>query len=132
MYQNLEPYKPVAVDGGLARLRFKPGYQRLWRRAREAFNYVTAYNYRYQVGLTKKIARLRCLRYNQYLRLAELKLVQVLLNARLVCDITFSHLLVSSNTVFINGFSSINPQIRVFHNDIIQLIVNLRYYVVYR
>ena len=64
--------------------------------------------------------------------MVELTLTQVLINARLVLDFQLSKLLVMSNVVFINGFLGDNPKLRVFTNDFVQLIVNLRYYIIYR
>ena len=122
----------MGVDLTLNRIRFKPGYQRVWRKARGSLNYLMGYNFRYQNRLTKKISQLRRVSRSQSLRLAELSLERVLLNARLVLDLTHSHSLVNSNIVFINGSLINNPNLTLFINDFVQLIVNLRFYIVYK
>jgi hypothetical protein len=43
-----------------------------------------------------------------------------------------SLLLVQSNTVFVNGVGANNPNLKLFVGDFIQLIVTLRYYIVFR
>jgi len=90
------------------------------------------FKFRYQNRLTKKISRIRRLSRNQYLKLAELSLGQLLLNSRMVLDLNSSSSLIHSNTVFVNGLSISNPNLTVFTNDFIQIIVNLRFYIVYK
>jgi hypothetical protein len=122
----------IEPDLALKRIRFKPGYQRIWRQAREALNYSMNFNYRYQVGLTKRLMWLRRARKVATWRLQELTLVKVLLNSHFVFDSSASTLLVQSNTVFINGNTSNNLNLKLFVGDFIQLIVTLRYYIVFR
>jgi len=134
----LNQFSTSLGDGSLAqplsvkRIRFKPGYQRIWRRAREAINFTLNFNCRYQIGLTKRLMWLRRLKRSNALRLQEVTLQKTLLNAHFVFDLSSSLSLVQSNTVYVNGVNSKNPNLKLFVGDFIQLIVTLRYYIVYR
>ena len=134
----LNQYSTDLGDGSLAqplsvkRIRFKPGYQRIWRRAREAINFTLNFNCRYQIGLTKRLMWLRRLKRTNALRLQEVTLQKTLLNSHFVFDLSSSLALVQSNTVYVNGINSKNPNLKLFVGDFIQLIVSLRYYIVYR
>jgi len=76
--------------------------------------------------------RVRRLKRADAMKMQELTLQKMLLNAHFVFDMPSSLLLVQSNTVFVNGTISVNPNLKLFTNDFIQLIITLRYYIVYR
>jgi hypothetical protein len=116
----------------IRRVRFRPGYQRLWRQARSAINYTLGYNCRYQVGLTKRLARVR--RSNNYLRglARDVTLVNVLIYSQFVFDVPTSKHLLQSSLVYVNGSSTSNQSLTLFVGDFVQLEVNLRYYITYR
>jgi len=137
-YRLLNFFKEGEADMSLdselniKRIRFKPGYQRIWRRARSALNYTMKFNYRYQIGLTKRLMRIRRVRRGTSLRMQELKLDNILLSSQFVFDHASSNHLINSGVVFVNGVISRNPRLNMFVGDFIQLITHLRYYIVYR
>lgn len=126
--ENFELPEEVSIK----RIRFKPGYQRFWRRARSSLNYVAGYNYRYQVGLTRRVSRLRKLGRGDSLRSRELILSKIILSSRFVFDKNAAHNLICSNLSFVNGVSTNNPKLKIFVGDFIQLVIHNKYYIIYR
>jgi hypothetical protein len=59
-------------------------------------------------------------------------LVYLLLNSKFVTDLELSKELINSSFTFINGVLISNPNIQLFKGDFIQLVVHLKYYIVYR
>lgn len=116
----------------IRRVRFRPGYQRMWRQARSAINYTLRYNCRYQVGLTKRLARVR--RARNYLRgvAKDVTLENVLIYSQFVFDVPTSKHLLQSSLVYVNGSSTSNRSLTLVVGDFVQLEVNLRYYITYR
>lgn len=120
------------VEPNIKRVRFKPGYQRMWRRAREAINFTLGIHARYQGGLTRRLVRLRRVKRLNSLRVEELKLVSTLVNMRLVFDVNSSAHLIESNVVYVNGVVVRNKNLPLFLGDFIQILISLRYYITYR
>lgn len=118
--------------GSIRRIRFKPGYQRIWRRARSSLNFNLNFNFRYQFKLTRKITFLRRIKYSFSIWYMELSLYKILLNSRFIFDHKTSYELIDSGIVFINGILSSNPFMRLVVGDFIQLLVNIKYYITYR
>ena len=116
----------------IKRIKFKPGYSRIWRNARKALNKVLGFNLRYQYRLTREVARLSRIKSNSHVFLKELTLINLLISSHFVSDLTLSKLLVESNVVFVNGLLASNPNFNLFSGDFIELIVSLKYYIVYR
>jgi hypothetical protein len=116
----------------IKRIRFKPGYQRIWRRARSALNFNLRLNFRYQAKLTKKITGLRRLRNDRGMRFAELSLYKLILNSRFTFEHSTSLQIISSNLAYVNGINSNNPFMHLFTNDFIQLFISIKYYITFR
>lgn len=116
----------------LKRVRFKPGYQRVWRQARASLNYTLGFHFRYQKGLTKRISRLRRISTLDDLKLQDLTLTSLLINARIVLEESTSQDLISTSSVFVNGYASRQSNMKLFVGDFIQLIVGLRYYILHK
>ena len=116
----------------IKRIRFKPGYSRIWRRAREALNYSLQYHFRYQHRLTRVLAKLRWARSAANFYFRELVLIRLVQNSRFVYDRHSSRLLILEGLIYLNGCLSINPDVRIFVGDIVQVVISLNYYVIYR
>ena len=116
----------------IKRIRFKPGYQRVWRKARYAINYTLKYNCRYQVGLTKRLARIRRSRGKSKGFFRDLTLENILVYSQFVFDNPSSKQLLESESVYVNGRCTTNLLLYVVVGDFIQLAVHLRYYILYR
>ena len=116
----------------IKRIKFKPGYSRIWRNARKALNLTLNLNFRYQYRLTRFLAKVSRIRNNSHIFINELTLLKLLFNSHFVTDLQFSKLLIESNLVFVNGLNTNNSNLNLFLGDFIQIIVNLKYYIVYR
>ena len=116
----------------IKRIKFKPGYARIWRNARETLNSSLNYNVKYQYRLTQRLHKLQHLTKQTQAYLHDLILKNVLLNSRFVTDHSTSLMFIESNLVFVNGSKSSNPNLNVFQNDFIQIIVSLKYYIIFR
>jgi hypothetical protein len=62
----------------------------------------------------------------------ELKLSSVLTSTSMVPDRENALSLISNNLVFINGQVTSNPTFLIFKNDFIQLLISLKYYVLFK
>jgi hypothetical protein len=114
------------------RIRFKPGYPRIWREARASLNQVLNLRLRYQHRLTTYLGRFAKIPSSRHRLLLELKLSTLLIQSRFVFDSWTSDNLVQSGLVFINGSAVFNPQLRLFEGDVLQLVIQLKFYIVYR
>lgn len=116
----------------IRRIRFKPGYPRLWREARADFNKAFDLGFRYQHRLTKYLTM-----YSRYAsalksKFVDLRLKTFLLRVWWVFDPLTSLELTSNHLVFLNGSVVQNPNKILFRGDLIQLVVQLKYYILHR
>jgi len=118
-------YKQVRIP----RVRFKPGYGRIWREARRSIRELANVPVRYQYRLTPKL---------HWLYLQDRKLLKpysyasldyVILSSHLVPDFWSLREILNNKTLFLNGLAISNPNLKLFINDFIQIIVNLRFYI---
>ena len=114
------------------RIKFKPGYSRIWRVARKSLKDALCLTYKYQHRLTTYVSRYARTSKNTQKFLKDLTLVYLLLNSKFVTDLELSKELINSSFTFINGVLISNPNIQLFKGDFIQLVVHLKYYIVYR
>ena len=111
------------------RIRFKPGYQRIWRQAREAalehFKIKTVY----QQQLTKYLSKFyRQAHFNSFMY-SETTLGRIIIFSKLLPDYATINLFKDKNFIFLNGrtIPELNTQITV--NDFIQLVVSNWFYI---
>lgn len=130
LFQDI--YSGIYKEPRIRRIRFKPGYGRIWRTARVSAREILGLTSRYQYRLTPKLQRrylqLRKIRSPSY----TLTLGFALMLSRLSTDEHTLHNLLSSHNVFLNGTSVSSPHIRLFVGDFIQLIVNIKFYIALR
>ena len=118
----------------IRKIRFKPGYQRMWRRERNIFKETFKLTHRYQYRLTPKIqlmyypTRYTLLKSSKF----QLKLSYALVLSRLASDQWTSDLLIDNKYVYLNGTLVTNGSTMIFPNDFLQLIISLRFYVLHR
>lgn len=121
-----------SVTPRIRRIRFKPGYGRIWRTARKSIKEILNLSVRYQYRLTPKLQRLYYRNRQASQTYSSLTLGFALLAGRFAFDRkTICDLLASSN-VFLNGSVCQNLTIHLFINDFIQLLVNAKFYLVLR
>lgn len=116
----------------IKRIRFKPGYSRIWRRAREAINYSLGLHFRYQYRLTRHLNKLQRVQDNSQFKMWDWSLLRVVLSTHFVYDLHTSLTIIQSHLVFVNGTCSANPNLQLHLGDFIQIPVDLKYYVLHR
>lgn len=116
----------------IKRIRFKPGYMNLWRESRKILQNSLSLNFTYQYKLTKYLSK-----YNKFIKfktflILEMSLLNILTRARFFLDETFCSLFLKNNLIFVNGHSCNNPNFQLFIGDFIQLIINIKYYILFK
>lgn len=122
-----------AKSDRIARIRFKPGYSTMWRKARTEFKTLFFLKFRYQHRLTNYIGKLDLTYVKASTLQARLNSNQVfilLMKSKFVTDPFWSKELLDSKSVFINGFMVSNPQTVLVKNDFLQLAIHIKYYIV--
>lgn len=114
------------------RVRFKPGYSRIWRNVRAALQESLNLSFRYQHRLTAYLPQFYKLTKFQSLYGLEMRLSSILIYTNLVPDYEFSKYFITNGLVYINGRYVDKPEMSVVLNDFIQLIVSLKYYIANR
>ena len=111
------------------RVRFKPGYGRIWRLARTSIREIAGLPSRYQYRLTPKLGWL----YKQERRTGKpyssVNLDYLLMSSHLVPDLWVMNSLFDSNSIYLNGALTYNSHLKVFLNDFIQLIISLKFFI---
>ena len=121
-----------APEPRIKRIRFKPGYSRIWRKAREAINYSLGFHFRYQHALTRRLGRMEEMQGNWEIKIRDWSLLRVVLNSHFVYDLNTSLSLIQSYLVYVNGHCSPNPRLQLHLGDFIQIPVDLKYYILHR
>ena len=113
----------------MPRIRFKPGYQRLWRNFRIAFAELVNFRFLYQQQLTKYLTKfLRKVNQN-YFSFNENSVSKVLIYSRLVPDELTFNLFYKNKLIFLNGKPLLNDKLYIYKNDFIQLEISSWYYI---
>jgi hypothetical protein len=121
-----------ASDFIIKRVRFKPGYMTLWRDAREVLKLSLNLSIKYQTKLTKYL-----LKYNNFVKfktflIKEMSLLNILNKSRFFTDQSVCKLFLKNNLIYVNGLISSNENFQLFIGDLIQLIINIKYYILYK
>lgn len=59
----------------------------------------------------------------------ELRIVNVLLFSRLAPDLSSAKDFISANLIFVNGALCLNPNLILLKNDLFQVVISLKYYI---
>ena len=119
-------------DFNIKRIRFKPGYMTLWRDVRSVLKDSLSLRFRYQHKLTNYLAKYKkFINFRTFLSL-EMRLINVLVKSRLFNDLNLASIFIEYNLVYMNGLLCNNQNLQIFVGDFIQIIVNLKYYIVSR
>lgn len=113
----------------LSRIRFKPGYQRLWRNFRLALAESINFKYIYQQQLTKYLTKFyrKCSSNSFYLN--ENTLDKIILSSKIIPDYGVLNLFLHNNYVFINHVSVSDPLILIYRNDFLQVEISIWFYI---
>ncbi len=119
-------------DFNIKRIKFKPGYMILWRDVRSVLKTSLSLNFRYQYKLTNYLAKYKkFINFRTFLFL-EMRLLNILIKSRLFIDSNLADIFIRYNLIFLNGFLCNNKNLQIFVGDFIQVVINLKYYIISR
>jgi hypothetical protein len=128
---TLDP-KYRQIEFKISRIKFNPGYQRLWREYRLALADAIRFRYIYQKQLTRYLAKFyECIKSYNILAL-EYKIWKIIIYSRLLPDIHSIKDFISNSLIFLNGKVLKNENCIIAVNDIVQLNVSVWYYIYYK
>ena len=116
----------------LRRIKFKPGYSKIWRKARTSFKNIWALKFKYQHKLTSYLSRI----YPQTLKSigqyasTNMILFTSLVRGHFVADTFWSCELIDSHSVYLNSLIVTNPKVSLIKGDLLQLLVHIKHYIV--
>jgi hypothetical protein len=116
----------------IPRIRFKPGYQKLWRDARVALKELLGVKFRYQYRLTRYVTRFFLKTKFYFFNLKETSVDKTLIYSRLLPDAPTVDLFINSQLVYVNGYLVKIKSTNTHEGDFIQLVVSTWYYILYR
>ena len=116
----------------IKRVKFKPGYMNLWRESRTILKNTLSISFKYQHRLTKYLAK-----YNKFIKfktflILEMSLLNILIKTKFFPDESLCKLFLKNNLIYLNGYICFNETIQIFIGDFIQLIINIKYYILYK
>lgn len=116
----------------IKRIKFKPGYMSLWREVRDVLKTSLSLNFKYQYKLTNYLTK-----YNKFIKFktflfTEMKLINILIKSRLFSDYNLCYLFIKNNLIYLNGFICSNSNFQIFIGDFIQMIINIKYYILFK
>lgn len=114
----------------IPRVRFKPGYQRIWRQVRSALKTALNVKFQYQKQLTKYLVKFYHLSNQYLLSYSESTLDKVILYSHLLPDMSTIQLFQKESFIYLNGIATLSTTNIVIKNDVIQLVVSLWYYII--
>ena len=116
----------------IPRVRFRPGYQRMWRNARNALKESMGLKFVYQQQLTRCLVRFYKNSNKYSFARSEMSVNRIIMYSRLLPDNPTVGLFIDQKLIYLNGRLLHTQQTILVPNDLVQLIVSIWYYVVYR
>ena len=113
----------------IPRVRFKPGYQRLWRNFRLAFAESINFRYIYQQQLTRYLTRFFRKLNQTYFSFKESNIRNITIYSRLLPDLATFYTFFKNELIFLNGKVLKNTSLHVYTNDFIQIEISNWYYI---
>jgi len=116
----------------IPRVRFRPGYQRLWRRARTALKESMGLKFVYQQQLTRHLVAFYkgSTKYN--FSRSEMSLNRMIMYSRLLPDMPTINIFLDQKLIYLNGKSVSEVMTILVPNDLIQLTISMWYYISFR
>ena len=116
----------------IKRVRFKPGYQRIWRNARISVKESLNLKFKYQYTLTKYLTRFFNQTKNYYFSTSDMTLKNIVMYSKLLPDVNTFNNFLQNKLIYVNGGVTIIPNQVLVKSDFIQFIVSQWYYIMYR
>lgn len=120
-HQSRELYVP--------RIKFKPGYMRIWRHFRLAFAEALNFKYIYQQQLTKHLSRFSRRVNQHYFQFWENNIVYMFIYSQLIPDEGTFNLFLSSHFLYLNSQPILTKNLSVYPNDFMQVLISNWYYI---
>jgi hypothetical protein len=108
----------------IPRVRFKPGYQRVWRESRLALKELLGLKFCYQKQLTKYLLRFYKSSHKNNFIHNELSFSKLLIYSRIVPDYNTFLLFFNNKITYLNGKNPITKDLNCVVKDFIQLVVS--------
>lgn len=119
-------------DFHIKRVKFKPGYRRIWKEARAVAQMTLNTRFRYQKKFTRYLSKFRKYAHLKLLVCFEMSLVNILRQSTFLYYDNIVRNFLSNKLIFVNGFNCVNPNFQIFVNDFIQFLVSFAYYISYK
>lgn len=131
---SLKRLTPDVINSELRipRLRFNPGYQRLWREYRLALANAIRFKYIYQKQLTRYLVKFYSFLKSYNILALEYKIWKIIIYSRLLPDLHSIKDFMSNSLLFLNGTVLKNENHIIAVNDIVQIQVSVWYYIYYK
>jgi len=116
----------------IKRVKFKPGYMTIWRDSRTVLKNTLSLSFRYQHRLTKYLSKYnKFVKFKTYL-IIEMAIFNVLLKTKFFLNESICSSFLKNNLIYLNGFVCNNHKTQLFIGDFVQLIINNKYYILYK
>lgn len=116
----------------IPRVRFRPGYQRMWRNARNALKESMGLKFIYQQQLTRCLVRFYKNSNKYSFARSEMSANRIIMYSRLLPDAPTVDIFINQKLIYLNGKLLYAQQAILVPNDLVQLVVSVWYYVAYR
>ena len=116
----------------IKRIRFKPGYSKIWRAARSCLKSLLLLKFLYQKQLTRFLIQFYNVKNISLLSFHELRVLNVLAATKLVPDLSTTAFLISHSLLFVNGVLCTNAQFILAQGDVLQLLVSIKFYILFK
>lgn len=127
---NLISYSPVEYTNlNMPRIKFNPGYMRLWRRFRSKFAQERGLNFRYQHRLTAYITKQARFFDMRFYSQKTISILSVFQNSRFVTNFNDFEYLLDNRLLFLNGGAVYNRHTLLVPGDFIQMIITYKFYI---
>ena len=90
------------------------------------------FNAQYQYRLTRHLNKLQHLSKQTQAYIYDLTLKNVLINSHFANDTSTALMFLNNGLIFVNGQQTSNANLNLLQNDFVQLIVNLKYYIIFK
>jgi hypothetical protein len=109
----------------IPRIRFRPGYQRMWRNARNALKESMGLKFVYQQQLTRHLVRFYKNSSKYSFARSEMSANRIIMYSRLLPDNPTVTIFIDQKLVYLNGRLLHMHQTILVPNDLVQLVVSL-------
>jgi hypothetical protein len=116
----------------IKRIRFKPGYSKIWRAARSCLKSLLLLKFLYQKQLTRFLIQFYNIKSTSLLAFHELRVLNVLAATKLVPDLSTTSFLLSHSLLYVNGVLCNNSHFLLAQGDVLQLLVSIKFYILFK